>query len=218
MGAVARPPHGDDLGAGRRRARLGPPGVGPRRRHAGGATRAAACARRAGRTVRRASRRSTRATRSRRPRECASRTVPGSRRSSPRSRPTPRSTHRTRSGSTSSRTIRSAPGSSSSRSRRFPRSLVIAAVFWFLGRERRTPVRPGVRAGAADRHGARARPHAPAAGRRGGVVRVHGDALRPDPARRLHGDADDDRAEDLGRAPHADGVRSRALAGQDARS
>ena len=76
-----------------------------------------------------------------------------------------------------------------SRSRRFPRSLVIAAVFWFLGRERRTGVRPGVRAGAADRHRARARPDAASAGRRGRVVRVHGDALRPDPARRLHGDA-----------------------------
>ena len=42
-----------------------------------------------------------------------------------------------------------------------------------------------------------------AAGWRGGLVRVHRDALRPDPARRLHVEARDDRAGDLGRPAHA---------------
>ena len=59
-------------------------------------------------------------------------------------------------------------------------------------------LRPRVRAGAAHRHRAGARPHAPPAGRRGGLVRVHGDAVRPRAARRLQGRADDDRAVDLG--------------------
>ena len=47
-------------------------------------------------------------------------------------------------------------------------------------------LRPRVRAGAADRDRARPRPDAPPPGRRGRLVRVHRDAVRPDPAGRLH--------------------------------
>ena len=46
-------------------------------------------------------------------------------------------------------------------------------------------LRPRVRAGAPDGHAPGARADAPAAGRRGRLVRVHGDPVRPDPARRL---------------------------------
>ena len=53
----------------------------------------------------------------------------------------------------------------------------------------RDGLRPRVRAGAADRDRAGARPHAAASGRRGRLVRVHRDALRPDPARPLQGGA-----------------------------
>ena len=61
-------------------------------------------------------------------------------------------------------------------------------------------LRPRVRAGAPDRHRARARSDALASGRRGRLVRVHGDAVRPRPPRRLQGRADDDREAHLGRA------------------
>ena len=61
-------------------------------------------------------------------------------------------------------------------------------------------LRPRVRAGAADRHGAGARPVAREAGDRAGLERVHGDALRPHPAGPLQGDAGHDRALRLGRA------------------
>ncbi len=100
------------------------------------------------------------------------------------------------------------PARCSARSRR---SLIVALVFWFYGRERQDGLRPRVRAGAADRHDARARADAAAAGRRGGVVRVHRDALRPDPPRRLHLDAGHDRAQDLGRPAERERLRSRAL-------
>ena len=84
-----------------------------------------------------------------------------------------------------------------------PAFLVVGGVFWFYGRELEDRLRPRVRAGAADGDRAGARPDAAAPGRRGGLVRVHGDALRPDPPRRLHLEAGHDRADDLGRAPHA---------------
>ena len=61
-------------------------------------------------------------------------------------------------------------------------------------------LRPRVRAGAADGHRARARADAAATGRRGRLVRVHGDALRSRSTRCLQGRADDDREADLGRA------------------
>ena len=92
--------------------------------------------------------------------------------------------HRPREGASAGATASTC--SCSARSRRSSSS---ARVFWFYGRERKIGLRPRVRAGAADRHGAGARADAAAAGRRGGVVRVHRDALRPDPPRRLHLDA-----------------------------
>ena len=49
-------------------------------------------------------------------------------------------------------------------------------------------------------------------GRRARLVRVHGDAVRPDPPRPLHGDARDDRASVVGRTPHRADRRPRALA------
>ena len=92
-------------------------------------------------------------------------------------------------------------------------ALVIGGfVFWRFGRELDDGLRPRVRAGAADRDGAGARPHAAAAGRRGRLVRVHRDALRPDPPRPLQGRAGGHGAERLGRPPHRAGLRSRALA------
>ena len=48
-----------------------------------------------------------------------------------------------------------------------PAFLIVGAVFWFYGRERKTGLRPRVRAGAADRHRAGARADAAAPGRRG---------------------------------------------------
>ena len=61
-------------------------------------------------------------------------------------------------------------------------------------------LRPRVRAGAADGHGAGPHPVAREAGDRAGLERVHGDALRPHPPRPLQGDAGHDRALRLGRA------------------
>ena len=81
-----------------------------------------------------------------------------------------------------------------------------------LGPRARDQLRPRVRAGAADRDAARARAGPARAGRYRGLARVHGDALRPDPARPLPGRAGDDRAEDLGRAEDAADLRPRALA------
>ena len=51
----------------------------------------------------------------------------------------------------------------------------------------------------------------------GRLQRVHGDALRPDPARALQGEARDDRAQRLGRAAQRGHRRPRALAGRAAR-
>ena len=136
----------------------------------------------------------------------------GSRRSRPRRPPTPPRTSATASGSTTpSRTRGRSRSSCCSRSARSRRSSIAGLVFWRFGREPRDRLRPRVRAGAADgdRAGARADPAAP--GRRGRLVRVHGDALRPHPTRPLHGRADDDRAEHLGRAPDGAGLRPRAL-------
>ena len=79
-------------------------------------------------------------------------------------------------------------------------------------------LRPRVRAGAADGHRARARPDASSPGRRGRLVRVHGDALRPHPARRLQGGADDDGAVDLGRAAPREDLRPRGLGRRGAAS
>ena len=69
------------------------------------------------------------------------------------------------------------------------RLLVIAARLLVPGPRASHRVRPRVRAGASDRHGAGARPDAPAPGWRGRLVRVHGDAVRPHPTRRLQGRA-----------------------------
>ena len=117
------------------------------------------------------------------------------RRSSPRRRPTrPRSSATT----TGSRTRSSTRGGTRSLLLllgTIPAFLVVAAVFWFCGRELQHGLRPRVRAGAADRHGAGARPDAAPPGRRGRLVRVHGDAVRPDPPRHLRVEARDDRAE-----------------------
>ena len=60
-------------------------------------------------------------------------------------------------------------------------------------------VRPRVRAVPADRHRARPRSVARAAGVGSRVERVHGHPLRPDPPRPLHVDAGHDRAQGLGR-------------------
>ena len=81
-----------------------------------------------------------------------------------------------------------------------------------LGPRARDELRPRVRAGAADRDAAGARARPARAGRRARLARVHGDALRPDPARPLPRRAGDDRAEDLGRAEDAADLRPRALA------
>ena len=83
------------------------------------------------------------------------------------------------------------------------------------GASSKTRLRPRVRAGAADGDGARARPDAAAPGWRGRLVRVHRDALRPDPPRRLHVDAGHDRAGDLGRAAQRERLRPRARRRED---
>ena len=130
--------------------------------------------------------------RSRRRRACTSRPGNGARRrSSPRSAPTPPTYQRDQdridalkaAPAAHRRLPRCSPRDASRRSSSSSRSS------GSIGRERRDRLRPRVRAGAADRHGARPRPDAPAPGRRGRVVRVHGDALRPDSPRRLQGDA-----------------------------
>ena len=81
-----------------------------------------------------------------------------------------------------------------------------------LGPRARHELRPRVRAGAADRDPAGARAGAARAGRCPRIARVHGDALRPDPAWPLPRRPGDDGAEDLGRAEDAAGLRPRALA------
>ena len=86
------------------------------------------------------------------------------------------------------------------RSRRCSCSLVVCLLF---GRERRTGYDREYEQEPPTDTAARARADAAAPGRRGRVVRVHGDALRPDPPRRLHLEAGHDRAEDLGRAAEA---------------
>ena len=83
-----------------------------------------------------------------------------------------------------------------------PALLVVARRLLVLRARAPHRLRPRVRAGAADRHGARARPDAAPTGRGRRVVRVHGDALRPDPTRGVQGRADDDRADDLGGPAH----------------
>ena len=70
----------------------------------------------------------------------------------------------------------------SSRSGRYRRFLVVAAYSGSSGASRRR-LRPRVRAGAADRYRAGARADPAGAGRRRRLVRVHGDAVRPDPPR-----------------------------------
>ena len=81
-----------------------------------------------------------------------------------------------------------------------PALLVIAAVFWLLGRERRTGYdREYEQEPPTDTEPALV-PTLLRQGGEAGLVRVHGDALRPHPAGRLQGRADDDRAADLGRA------------------
>ena len=75
-------------------------------------------------------------------------------------------------------------------------------------------LRPRVRAGAADGDTARSRPHADAAGWRGRLVRVHGDALRSRAPGRLPRRADHDRALDLGWPAQGAGARPPALGRQ----
>ena len=81
-----------------------------------------------------------------------------------------------------------------------------------LGSREADELRPGVRAGTADRDRGGARAGSPRPGRHAGVAGVHGDAVRPDPARPLPRRAGDDRAEDLGRAEDAAGRGPRAVA------
>ena len=215
MGAVARPADAPTMrGPGQRRARLGPPGLGARRRHAAGRRRSAARARRPRGAVRRAAHAVSRAARSPRPPGCRSRTAPDCRRSSPRSRTDAADYDRDR--------------------ERIDDAIAhpwrTALILLALGddpclprrRRRLLGVRPRARAQGTTastsrsrrRTPARARAHAAAAGWRGGLVRVHGDALRPRPPRRLPRRADDDRALDLGRAAPRAGARPRALRGQ----
>ena len=88
------------------------------------------------------------------------------------------------------------------------------AVFWFFGRERRTGYDREYEQEPPTDTAAGARADAAAPGRRGRVVRVHRDAVRPDPPRRLHVEAGDDGAVDLGRPPHGAGRRPRDLGRQ----
>ena len=74
-----------------------------------------------------------------------------------------------------------------------PAAALLALVWLVYGRERKTGLRPRVRAGAAVRPRAGARAAAAAPGEDAGLERVHGDALRPDPPRPLQGDPRDDR-------------------------
>ena len=76
----------------------------------------------------------------------------------------------------------------------------------------RDVIRPRVRAGAADRDRACARPVAPRPGRHARIAGVHGDAVRPDPPGPLPRRAGDDGTEDLGWPQDPAGLGPRALA------
>ncbi len=191
--------------------RLGPPGVGARRRR-----RAARWTRRCARSTSRPASSSrcassSRATCSPRPRARRFGPATASTRSSPRSEPTrvayedEPAEDRRREGPPRPHAAHPARCS-----RCCPALAVIGGTYWFYGRERAHRLRPRVRAGAAERPRARARPDAapPVDERRGG--RVHGDALRPDPPRPLQVDAGHDREVDLGRPAQAGRRRPRA--------
>ena len=91
-----------------------------------------------------------------------------------------------------------------------PAFLIVGGVFWFYGRERKTGYDREYEQEPPTETDAGARADAAAAGRRGGLVRVHRDPLRPDPPRRLHLDAGHDRAQDLGRPAERERLGSRA--------
>ena len=92
-----------------------------------------------------------------------------------------------------------------------PAFLVVGAVFWFHGRELETGYDREYEQEPPTDDGAGARPDAAAAGWRGRLVRVHRDAVRPDPPWRLLRQAGHDRPGDLGRAAHGERLGPRAL-------
>ena len=190
---------GDRDGAGEDPARLGPPGLRPRRRPARRQEGAPARARRAGRPVRRAAHadpargvhldgRDAGRLRQRAGEDHRRR---AGRRGGLRARPR---AHRAREGAPVALRARPAPArhDPGAPRRRAPSSGSSAARCE-TGYDREYEQEPPTDTPPA---------LVPTLLRQGGerrLVRVHGDALRPDPARRLHVDARDDRAADLGR-------------------
>ena len=81
-----------------------------------------------------------------------------------------------------------------------PAIVILLVVYWLFGRELKTGYDREYEQEPPSDLAAGARADAAAAGRRGRVVRVHRDALRPDPARRLHLEAGHDGGLDLRRA------------------
>ena len=178
MGAVARSADRRDARAGQRRPCVGSPGLGARRRHPAGPKRALLRALDiSAKPVRRAAR-ALPAPRLHldRGNEGRGRTGPaedhrrgaGGRR---RLRPRPRADRRCDRAPVAHR-------ADPARARDDPRLRGRSRRLLAVRPRARHRLRPRVRAGAADGDAARARPHAAAAGWRGRLVRVHGDALR----------------------------------------
>ena len=210
-------PDRDDARARRRRPRLGPPGLGPRRRHAPGEGGAAPGARHRRGSVRRAPRALSTGlvhvhgghARSRRQRAGEDRRRGAGGRASVRAG---QGAHRRRDRPPVAQRADRARARSPPRARdRDVRVLALRA-------GARDRLRPRVRAGAADRHAGRARADAPPSGRGGGLLRVHGDPLRPDQTWPLLGPARHDRAQRLGRPPPRERRRPRALRRQAGRA
>ena len=210
VGHLARAFDGDDHRPGRRPAGVGASRLGARRRHDRRAERAPACAERVPAPVRGASHALSA--------QCIHVDRGHARRERQRAR------HDRRRGARGREGVRARQGADRRRDRasvadgaRPPgvrraagaRDLVVRLLA--LRARARDRLRPRVRAGAPDRHRGGARADAPATGRRGGVVRVHCDDLRPDPARSLQGGAGHNRAQRLGRHPAREHRRSGAL-------
>ena len=211
VGGPARPAHRDAGRAGRHRPRLGPSGRRARRRDARRPARQPAGARHSVRPVRRAAHahsaaglhldRGNESGERAGPREDRGRGAGG--RSVVRARPA-----QDRRGARQPAANARAPARARARTRprRGRRRLVV------LRPRARDVLRPGVRTGAADGNPGGARAGSPRTGRHAGVARVHGDAVRPDPAWPLSRRAGDDRAEDLGRVEDAAGRGPRVVA------
>ena len=216
VGAAAREADRDGDRARPHHARLGPPGVGAGRRHDRRRAGALPRARRPARHVRRGSR-------------ALSARVPAE----PRRRGRPRGKRARadrRGGGRRRKRLRARPGADRQGGRPSPPHAAVARSARpgpgarvrllrvpALRARARPRVRPRVRAGAAHRPGARARALARRAADACRLERVHGDPLRPDPARALQIRGRNDRAQRLGRAAPRGDRRPRALAGQGAR-